>query len=100
MKKIVKPDLDCKRKNHRFSTKPQRCVGNEKKKEFEVRLAGKSTLFTRFDSILLSSIPKSEYFLVGIRFGSIVNGKAAVNEYFTDLSDLHFRDRINLLVNH
>ena len=89
-----------KEKNHLSSgqcTRPQKCFGNGKIKGSALWIVGTFTLFPRFGSLWLLSLPKTQIFLARRHFSSNQEVIAAVEGYFADLTKNHYRDGIMAL---
>jgi len=93
MKKFMRKDPVCKRKNHLSSgqcTCSQKCFGNGKIKGSALWIVGTSTLFPRFHSFWLLSLPKTQTLpRWSAFFFSNQETIAAVEWYFADLMKNH-----------
>ena len=80
-------------------TRPQKCFGNGKIKESALWIVGTSTLFPRFGSLWLLSLPKTQTLPRWSAFFLESRGDCSCRGYFADLTKNHYRDGIIALEN-
>ena len=78
-------------------TRPQKCFGNGKIKGFALWIVGTSTLFTRFGSLCLLSLPKTQTIPSWSAFFFESRGDCSCRGEFADLTKNHYRDGIMAL---